>query len=261
MKKRVYLRAVAPNQDIKYYYRRQLKRLIKKMNAETLKAIESGYKRNESLIIGDSKPVNNLTKIINKVKIKYQQLFTLLAGVLADKVISKINKDITQKISKDLKNKGIPIIDSDTQSRSYRTVKQSLIKANVALIKSIPAKYFAEIEQIVMESASRGRDLSYMADELQKRYGVVRRRAELISRDQNDKITSALNIARQKDLGITKNIWVHSHAGKEPRKSHVAANGKIFDINVGLKIDGEYIFPGQLINCRCFSRPVLDIDE
>lgn len=219
------------------------------MNKETLKVIENTYKKNESLIIGDSKPTNNLQKSLNYVKIKYRIIFTKLAGVLADRVISKINKDIAEKIKKDLKSKKLPTSVLDTDSRALRTVKNSLIKANVALIKSIPSKYFEEIEQIVMESVSRGRDLSYMSDELEKRYGVVKRRAQLISRDQNDKITSALNIARQKDLGITKNIWVHSDAGKKPRPSHVKANGKIFDINKGLKIDGEYIFPGQLVNC------------
>lgn len=261
MKKRIYLRAIAPNQEIKYYYRRQLKRLIKRMNTETLNTVEKSYKKNENLIIKDVDSINNLTKSFNQVKIKYQKRFTNLSGALAEKVISRVNKDITKKIIKDFKSKDIPLVKIDTQSRAFRTVKQSLIKANVSLIKSIPNEYFEEIEQILLESASRGRDLHYMSEELQKRYGIARRRAELISRDQNDKITSALNLARQKDLGITKNIWVHSNAGKNPRKSHKEANGKIFDINIGLEIEGEYIFPGQEINCRCFSRPVIDIEE
>lgn len=249
MSRRIYLRAVVPNRNIEMYYRRTLKKLIRRMNSETLKIIESTYKKNEALIAGDSKPANRLQKSINYVKIKYRILFTKLAGALADRVISKINKDVADKIKKDLKSRKLTALLSDTDSRAFRTVKNSLIKANVALIKSIPAKYFDEIEQTVMESVSRGRDLSYLSDELEKHYGVVKRRAQLISRDQNDKITSALNIARQKDLGITKNIWVHSGAGREPRPSHVRANGRIFDIDKGLKIDGAYIFPGQLINC------------
>ena len=94
---------------------------------------------------------------------------------------------------------------------------QATITENVGLIRSIPERYFTEVEGLVMRSVARGRDLSYLTDELQKRYGITRRRAALIARDQNNKATSVMQAARQKSLGITQGIWRHSHAGKEPR--------------------------------------------
>jgi SPP1 gp7 family putative phage head morphogenesis protein len=108
-----------------------------------------------------------------------------------------------------------------------------------------------------MRSVARGRDLSYLTDELQKRYGITRRRAALIARDQNNKATSVMQAARQQSLGITQGIWKHSHAGKEPRPSHVKADGKVFELSKGMYLDGKWVMPGEEINCRCTWSPVI----
>jgi len=52
---------------------------------------------------------------------------------------------------------------------------------------------------------------------------------------------------------------MHSHAGKEPRPSHLANDGKPYKIAEGWYDPDEkkYVWPGTLINCRCFSKPVV----
>ena len=108
-----------------------------------------------------------------------------------------------------------------------------------------------------LQSVSRGRDLGTLTKELQQRYGVTRRRAAFIALDQNNKATSAMQSARQRALGIRRGRWRHSHAGKEPRISHVKADGKEFDLDKGMFIDGEWIMPGQKIRCRCGWEAIL----
>jgi uncharacterized protein with gpF-like domain len=67
--------------------------------------------------------------------------------------------------------------------------------------------------------------------------------------------------ARQEEVGITKAVWLHSHGGKTPRKTHWANNGKPYDPAKGWfdpdpKVR-KYIWPGTEINCRCVSRSVV----
>jgi uncharacterized protein with gpF-like domain len=52
---------------------------------------------------------------------------------------------------------------------------------------------------------------------------------------------------------------MHSHAGKVPRKTHVKNHGKQYDIAKGWYDPHEQqrVWPGSLINCRCFSKPVI----
>jgi uncharacterized protein with gpF-like domain len=108
-----------------------------------------------------------------------------------------------------------------------------------------------------MRGYSRGRDLQEITTELQSRYGITQRRAVLIARDQSNKLNAVTTQARRQELGITEAIWQHSHGGKEPRKSHVAADGRKFEIAKGCLIDGKLILPGEEINCRCVSKSAL----
>ena len=110
-----------------------------------------------------------------------------------------------------------------------------------------------------MRAVSAGRDLKMLSDELQKHYGVTKRRAAFIARDQSNKLTATVTQARRVELGLFEAEWLHSRGGKHPRESHVKAGADRlrFDVRKGAYIDGEYILPGYLPGCRCTSRIVL----
>ena len=147
-----------------------------------------------------------------------------------------------------------------TLTPAMRDVFQATVNQNISLIRSIPQEYLADVEGMVQRSVQTGRDLGKLSSDLQAKYGVTRRRAALIARDQNNKATSAFTRVRQQELGIEKAIWMHSHAGEKPRPTHVKMDGEEFEIKKGMydRDEGEYVWPGQLINCRCTSRPVVE---
>lgn len=124
-------------------------------------------------------------------------------------------------------------------------------------IRSIGQQYLNRVEESVWRSVNAGYDMAQLTGELRKDYGISERRAAFIARDQTNKAKAAIEKARRQELGITEAIWIHSHAGKEPRPSHVAANGKRFDVGKGMYLDGEWVQPGEEINCRCTSRSVI----
>jgi uncharacterized protein with gpF-like domain len=143
--------------------------------------------------------------------------------------------------------------------RETRDALSAIIHENVALIRSIPEQYLTQVEGLVMRSVTAGRDLATLTSDLQQQYGVTRRRAQLISLDQNNKATGDIQRLQYLDMGIERAIWRHSHAGKEPRPSHVANDGNEYDVRQGWYDPHErkYIKPGELIRCRCFSQPIL----
>ncbi len=135
---------------------------------------------------------------------------------------------------------------------------QAVIGENVALIKSIGSQHLAKVETAVMRSVATGMDMGGLAKELRDEYGLTQRRAALIARDQNFKANSVLVKQRQLELGITKARWRHSAGGRVPRPSHVKADGQVYDVSQGCLIDGEYIQPGEKINCGCVSQPIIE---
>jgi uncharacterized protein with gpF-like domain len=95
------------------------------------------------------------------------------------------------------------------------------------------------------------------AEGIKALYPVTANRAVLIARDQTNKATAVITRTRQIELGLKEALWVHSGGGKTPRPSHMRANGERYKIAEGCVIDGVPIQPGELINCRCVSRPIL----
>jgi SPP1 gp7 family putative phage head morphogenesis protein len=248
----VLLAAVRPNAGIEAWYRRVLDNHIHKMQRSVAYWIISQY---DAASLGlDALPASQLQRELGRLTSQWETAFTRLARWLPKKFAERVQKYSDNALDSRLPQ-GIRV--RFTMSQAMRDAYQAVINEQVGLIKSIPRRHIDEIQGLVMRSVSRGRDLHFLTRQLTKRYGVTKRRAELIARDQNNKATSVMQAARQRELGITSGVWQHSHAGKHPRISHIHADGKEFELAKGMFIDGEWIMPGELINCRCTWRPVI----
>lgn len=169
--------------------------------------------------------------------------------------VSRSMGNYDKAFKRGLKNHGFTV---DLQLTDYTAkVAQESIAMNTALIRSIGNQYLEKVQMHVWESVLSGLDAGELSKNLQHDFGVAKRRANLIARDQTNKVNSAIEHARREELGITEAIWRHTGSAKEPRQSHVRANGKRYKVNEGLLIDGKYIYPGQEINCGCTSMAVL----
>jgi len=194
---------------------------------------------------------------IRQMADRWLKRFDEAADKLAEYFTRDVSKRTDARLKRILKDGGISV--PFEMSPAQRDIAQATVQQNVALIKSIPQQYLTNVEGMVMRSVQVGGDVGKLVADLQKEFGVTKRRAAFIARDQNNKATSAFTRARQIELGINEAVWMHSHAGKEPRPTHVAMNGKRYDITKGMWDPAvkEFIFPGQLINCRCTSKSVV----
>lgn len=205
-----------------------------------------------------------LYRTLTNLRKRWERYFVAMAKKLATDLVESAYKSNTAAWRGQVRREGfdIPLQLTDAQ----RTILDVKVKDNVALIKSIPEKYFTQIEGDVSRGFLAGRDLESIAAELRKTGESTTKRAALIARDQADKLTAHMNSARQNELGIRYAYWKHSTAGKEPRANHVRASkeGWIYDTQVGIDFGdaGGFSLPGVPINCRCGSRSIIPaIDE
>jgi hypothetical protein len=190
---------------------------------------------------------------------KWRGKFDKLSGTLAKKFASRSFSTTENAMRAALREAGFTV--------SFKTTRKSLesyklvVAENVGLIRNLQASFYNKIQQDVWSSVRAGADMHTLSRKLQDSYGIEEKRAALISRDQNAKAKAVLETTRRQELGIDKAIWQHSAGGKEPRPVHVAwgREGKVFDLSKGLfdPDENEWVFPGQLINCRCTSRAVI----
>lgn len=124
---------------------------------------------------------------------------------------------------------------------------------NVALIKSLPQKYFDDIEKLLTRGVADGRRAEDLAREMTERFGVAESQAKLIARDQVGKLFGDLQMVRQQALGIEKYDWQTS-GDERVREEHAQRNGRRFRWDDPPE-DGH---PGEAINCRCSALPVFD---
>jgi SPP1 gp7 family putative phage head morphogenesis protein len=249
--------AVRPNAGLEAVYRKKLRDMIESMHESVIYWLSVEFKRNEPAIAADALPAAELRKAIRELAVRWQRQFNELAPALGKWFALSASKRSDKSLARILDKGGMSV--KFRMSRAQRDILRATIIENVGLIKSIPQQYLKSVETHVMQSVQTGRDLEQLTKDLRDSFGVTKRRAELIARDQNNKATSALTRARQLELGITRALWVHSFGGKHPRRSHIKNDGKEYDVAKGWWDPDEkkFIHPGHLINCRCVSRPVI----
>ena len=230
-----------------------------------MREISAAYRQNPPITLAmDNIPSDMIREIMRKLfrrwQIRFNEMSEALAQYFAEAILDR-NDRVLKRI---LKEGGIAIEFKMTDA--MRDVMHASIHQSVDLIKSIPQQYHLQVEGAVYRSMAKGGDLFTLRKELQKYRGISRARASFIARDQASKTHSALVRVRQQEAGATEAIWHHSGGGHTPRPTHVAAGRRKqrYEIAKGwydphaipLKgggFRGEYILPGFLPRCRCFS--------
>lgn len=153
---------------------------------------------------------------------------------------------------------------------------EDAIEDNVNLIKTIPAKYFDKIGKAVELRTVGKMTRGALVKRIKELGNVTQRRAELIADDQTAKVTERMMLARCRNAGIKRVMWLHSSISMHPRDVHRRKwdghtgkfnrkpngfNGYIFDIDKPPydPVAKQYVYPAQLPNCKCTLVPVLTV--
>ena len=254
-KRSITLQPVRPNLGVEAAYRRKLDALVIDMNNSVLYWMSAAYKANPPAMAMDASPAAALTAMMRRLGKRWIKRFDDASKDIAAVFATQSREAAERSMKKILADVGFSV--PFTQTPAMKDAFDSVLSSNVALIKSIPSQQFEKIEGAIMRSVQSGRDLKSLQTELLGLGDISKNRAAFIARDQSNKATAVMSKARRLSLGLTKAKWMHSGGGVHPRPSHVAANGKEYDVAQGCLIDGEYIMPGELPNCRCQSRAII----
>jgi SPP1 gp7 family putative phage head morphogenesis protein len=263
--KPITLRPIHANVGRQAMYQRRLDRLVREMQDSLVYWITAAYREKPPELAQDAAPTDGLytgrspamvmRELMRRLTTKWQRRFNDAALDLARSFTEDAYVQTDSAYRAAMKKAGMTV--KFVMTPEMNDAIQATIGEQVGLIKSIASEHLAEVQGLVMRSITTGRDLEYLHKELTARYGITKRRASLIARDQNNKATATITRVRTQELGLTEAEWMHSHGGKHPRPSHLRADGKRYQIAQGMYLDGKWTWPGVEINCRCVSRPVI----
>lgn len=260
------MRPVRPSDALELEYRRTMTPMIRAMAREIHTDVMAVYrpwlKMQRAQVTGDAGIVSLLMNVFGRLRDRWSaragKHAETTAPAFVEKVDSAVDFSFTRLVrSIGVKEDDLPERPKRLAGKDHETALDAAVAENVGLIKSIPQEYLDQVQRDVLQAVQDGWPLDRLSESLQHRYGITKRRAELIARDQCSKITGNMNAKRMSSAGFVEADWWHSAGSRYPRKSHMAANGRRFKISDGCLIDDEHILPGQKINCKCFMTPVI----
>lgn len=197
-----------------------------------------------------------ISEVFDDIEVEYARVTARRQKEIAKKAAKRVadfNKKDTSRVIKSIL--GLDVLQSEPW---LDPIVDLFTRDNVALIESIPRRFFSEIEDLVRESALSGRRPESLLQDFQERYDVSESRARLLARDQVSKFNGELTRVRQGKLGITSYIW-RTSLDERVRESHKAQEGLTYK---WADAPSETGHPGADYQCRCTAEPILDdLDE
>ena len=147
-------------------------------------------------------------------------------------------------------------------------IQQQVIE-NASLIRTLPSDVAEKVVQDVSENALKGARAESIEKIIRDKTDQhTRASARLIARTETAKTQSALTKARCEQLGLRWYVWRTALDGNRVRLSHRIMEGVLVNWNnppspeelVGEK-SVEHYHAGNIWDCRCYSEPVLEIDD
>ncbi|AZD84999.1 Plasmid-related protein [Pseudomonas chlororaphis subsp. aureofaciens] len=241
---------------------------MQRLIGQMLKAYRDELKKamSDGPITLDATVATMARRALTELKARFTRLFSIHSKTMIENLFGQIDQASKNGLKSSLRElSGGITLKTPSMPAALVEMMQASTTANVSLIKSIPAEFHAKIEGVVLRSIQPGGNgLQDVFEALSKQEGITQRRAKFIAEDQTRKVTTAMNSARMQSTGIKQFEWIHSGGGAEPRKLHLDLDGQVFrfdDLPVIDERTGERGLPGQLPNCRCTMRPVLNFGE
>lgn len=127
-------------------------------------------------------------------------------------------------------------------------------------IKTWVEEDILKLRQEVQANAFAGRRANDLRKMLESNYGVSRRKAEFLARQETSLLVSKMRETRSRDIGSTRYRWSTSH-DERVRHDHKDLNAKIFDWTqppVTNRKTGARNHPGEDFGCRCIAIALID---
>lgn len=165
--------------------------------------------------------------------------------------------------------KGITVAPKLDQAQATRLAREWTDNAEL-YIRDFMAKETKELRDRIAQAAVKGVRYEQLVEEIQKSYGVTKRKATFLARQETSLLMAKFKQVRYEAAGVTKYKWTcvkmpHDKAPAEHvpgnvRYYHGILDGEIHEWNNPPIVDGKgnRKNPGQDYNCRCYPIPVVE---
>ena len=242
---------------IEHQYRRELMRVINEWLKDVDGLLEiylpAIFTELEKTVVKTDSSIDFFEPLFNRINSRlssHTENFIVIAKNTAKKT-NAWNKKQFLKVTHSIT--GLKILSSDLW---VDNVVNSFVNRNVNLIKNLASELTGKINHLVHNGVVLGKSIRTIKKEIVNTgieggaFRSVKKRAELIARDQVGKLNGQMSMNRQKSIGVKKYIW-RTALDERVRSAHSAREGKTYSWK-NPPADGH---PGMPIQCRCYPEP------
>ena len=246
-------RIIIPPEAIEADYRKLMDRRLARLQKRLVAAVNREIKKLPGIAErarGDGAD-EDAAALVNVIRISERQW--QVSAPFADtgpevlSVATQVDTFTTRRTAKAVQR--VPSISTEAILANAGEVTPALerwARVNVALIGNMEAAHFDDVAKLIAEAVEQGRSTRDVSKVLTERFGVSKRRAKFIARDQIGTLNAQVTEKRQTDLGITQFIWADS-GDDRVRELHEELDGEVFDWATGHATEGK---PGEPPGCR-----------
>ncbi len=223
--------------------------------------------------------LRRIEELFESIESELRSAFGLFGLSKAIQAIADLDEKLSTKEWKKTVKKtfGIDLLEDYYQGDFYSKAIEEWISDNVDLIKTIPHDSLGKIKQMVYENYMSGKTSTSIVKEIQRQYGMDKRHARFIAKDQTAKLNSKITQKQQRDAGVTMYEWSTSGDQRVRRgdkvkggavdpmgDNHKRLEGMVCSWDDPPLVDrkrGRRCHPGQDYQCRCCALPVFDLDN
>lgn len=251
---------IPPNAATKAKYQHRMEVLIAALIISGQYWLLARYKRELAETADIGMAILAIEQTANSLARRWQRKFDEQAFGIAGKFSNSLIDRVEAKLRQQLAEAGIPAQFAATPEAAY--AREGMIVENAGLVRSIPGKYLGQLVKVMVDGTVKQMPIEEVEALITAPADAVHKRAEAIADHQTRKHTEAIAALRKRELGLNDSVWHHLYIGSvpyghPPRHSHVMAEGRPYKSNGGCEIDGNFIQPGELPYCHCYSTTIL----
>lgn len=243
-KKDVQLKPVSERVTAIIEYRKILIALLREIKREVNASVIPAYSADRKIQVDSASWFAGLKAIaeqaISTATLKASNLFLTESGSHWKRFVRSIYS-------------GVGINLPDTARPDSHKLLETYTEQNASLIKSLSDDAVKRVEQAVYSAKLNNQSIADLSKELQKQFGILKSRADLIAVDQMASLNADFNEARQRAVGIDSYSWKHQ-GDSRVRSLHRSLRGNVY--KWGERTGAENgLPPGKPIRCRCVAIP------
>lgn len=241
-------------------YRIILVRVLREIRAEVVRSVLPlfrAYRRElarDALVVDRVMPAFDWFESLRRVASAAVARAVVAAGRLFERELTAFTRrfraSVKQGLSVELPES---VVAPDLERR---VLLADAVAANAALIKSLSDDAVKRVEFAVIEARRNRASARRLSGILQREFGTVKSRADLIAVDQIASMHADFTRMHHQSVGIDHYRWI-TQRDERVRDRHRPLHGRVYRYGETTGAEGG-VMPGRAIRCRCVAAPVVN---